>query len=77
MSDCLNENLIKLTRSSFKAMRSRCNNPKNPSFEGYGARGISVCERWAAFACFVEDMGLRPSGGHSIDRIAKKCDSKK
>lgn len=50
-------------------MRSRCESPKNPQFKNYGARGISVCERWQTFANFIADMGAKPSPKHSIDRI--------
>jgi hypothetical protein len=54
---------------SWNSIRARCTNPKNPSFERYGARGISVCERWLnSFENFLEDMGLRPSASHSIER---------
>ena len=49
-------------------LRSRCNNPKNASYENYGGRGISVCERWNDFRNFLEDMGERPPG-LEIDRI--------
>jgi hypothetical protein len=27
-------------------MRQRCNNPNNPSYIHYGARGIKVCNKW-------------------------------
>lgn len=50
-------------------MRRRCFNPKNNRFQQYGARGITVCERWHAFENFLADMGPRPSAEHSIDRI--------
>lgn len=37
---------------------------------GYYARGISVCDRWAqSYACFLLDMGERPSPLHTLDRI--------
>lgn len=57
-------------------MVSRCHNPKNHAFAHYGERGIFVCDRWRfgengkhGFACFLEDMGQRPSAEHSIDRL--------
>jgi len=51
-------------------MRSRCKNPKNNRYHLYGARGITVCERWETdFLNFLVDMGRRPSPAHSIDRI--------
>ena len=49
-------------------MRNRCNNPKNRSFENYGGRGVTVCERWSDFANFLADMGQRPSPKHTIER---------
>jgi len=49
-------------------MLQRCHNEKHPAFERYGARGISVCERWReSFAAFLEDMGPCPDG-LEIDR---------
>ena len=54
--------------NSWAQMRSRCNSQTSNGYSNYGGRGILVCERWASFAAFVEDMGQRPSGC-SIDRI--------
>jgi hypothetical protein len=50
-------------------MLSRCSNPKAPNYADYGGRGIFVCQRWFHFKNFVEDMGIKPSDNHSIDRI--------
>ncbi len=51
-------------------MRSRCRNPADKGYDYYGARGITICDRWfASFLAFVEDMGPKPTILHSIDRI--------
>jgi hypothetical protein len=51
------------------SMLRRCRDPKNKSFKNYGARGISVCDRWLKFENFLADMGTKPSSIHSIDRM--------
>ena len=48
-------------------MKGRCFNPNNSSFHNYGARGITVCDRWLTFEHFYEDMG-DPPDGYSIER---------
>lgn len=54
---------------AWASMLQRCDNPNNVRYARYGGRGIQVCDRWRDFAAFIQDMGLRPSRGHSIDRI--------
>lgn len=46
----------------------RCLDPGDPRYARYGARGITVCERWRKFENFFADMG-EPPDRHSIDRI--------
>ncbi len=54
---------------SWDSMKTRCLNPKCSKFAYYGGRGIRVCERWLNFANFLADMGERPEGKTSLDRI--------
>jgi hypothetical protein len=46
----------------------RCNDETHQSYKYYGARGITVCERWYKFENFFADMGFRPAG-LVLDRI--------
>lgn len=58
-------------RSSYHVwakMLQRCENPNNPKYRIYGARGISVDQRWKSYECFVQDMGERPDG-LTLDRV--------
>jgi len=62
-----------LTRSrEFKiwdAMKGRCYRPNDTGFFRYGARGITVCERWLnSFEAFYKDMGPRPTSQHTLER---------
>jgi hypothetical protein len=50
-------------------MIQRCTNSNDPSWNYYGGRGITVCDRWRKFANFLADMGERPSLDHSLSRI--------
>jgi hypothetical protein len=54
---------------AWHAMIARCYRPHHPMFRHYGARGITVCDRWRddPFA-FYQDMDTRPKGT-SLDRI--------
>jgi hypothetical protein len=56
------------TYRSWTSAIQRCHNPNNSSFPVYGARGISVCDKWRnSFAAFLADMGERPTGA-TLDR---------
>lgn len=51
------------------AMKHRCYYPKDISYSRYGARGITVCDRWLySFENFYVDMGSKPSPKYSIER---------
>ena len=52
----------------WEAMIDRCRRVGSRAYSYYGARGITVCERWHDFWNFVEDMGECPQG-YSLDRI--------
>lgn len=55
------------TYGSWSHMIQRCTNPNNDKFYAYGAKGITVCERWKSFENFLADMGVRPEG-KTLDR---------
>ncbi len=46
----------------------RCENPKNPLYARYGAKGLTVDPSWRTFVQFYADMGPSPEGS-SLDRI--------
>lgn len=57
------------TYTTYHAMLQRCHNPKSSRYSRYGARGITVCDRWReSFENFLEDMGDRTKG-YTLDRI--------
>jgi hypothetical protein len=54
---------------SYQAMITRCTNKNSHAYQFYGAKGITVCDRWLeSFENFYEDMGERPDE-LSLDRI--------
>jgi hypothetical protein len=51
-------------------MLNRCTNPNGYDWKLYGGRGITVCDRWRhSFENFLADLGERPPGRYSIERI--------
>jgi hypothetical protein len=54
---------------SWESAKQRCFNPNADNYANYGARRITMCDRWrGSFEAFLADMGERPEGT-SIDRI--------
>jgi hypothetical protein len=61
----------------WKNMNQRCSYQKDKKYRWYGAKGISVCERWRwetgqrkqPFLNFCQDMGIRISKDMTLDRI--------
>lgn len=56
------------TYQTWRNMIRRCTDDNNKDYKNYGARGITVCERWLSFDNFLEDMGEKPKG-LTIERI--------
>ena len=40
----------------WKGMIDRCYNIHNPMYEFYGARGVTVCDRWLIYVNFLHDL---------------------
>ncbi|NHZ94588.1 hypothetical protein [Massilia sp. CCM 8734] len=54
---------------AWQTLRLRCTVPTNPAYKDYGARGITVCDRWVdSVENFLADMGAKPSPAHELDR---------
>ena len=52
----------KAAYQSWASMKQRCFNPNSQQYKNYGARGITVCDRWRdSFENFHADMGDMPS----------------
>lgn len=57
---------------TYSAMRLRCTSKKDKDYPYYGARGITVCDRWlgpTGFSNFIADMPPKPTPQHTLDRI--------
>lgn len=50
-------------------IKSRCTAETGLSYKNYRSRGITYCDRWKHFENFCEDMGMRPTPEHTIERI--------
>jgi hypothetical protein len=57
------------TYDSWASIIERCCNTNSGNYHMYGAKGITMCQKWReSFEEFLKDMGERPEG-FSIDRI--------
>lgn len=53
----------------WRSMNDRCRLPTHQAWRNYGARGITVCERWqTSFENFWADMGPTYAPGLAIER---------
>jgi hypothetical protein len=51
------------TYTIWMGMVARCHSPTAKDFPRYGAKGVTVCDRWReSFENFLADMGPRPAG---------------
>lgn len=57
----------------WKNMKQRCNNPKNPAYNNYGAKGIKVCKEWEESSAEFFKWAL--SNGYTDDLTIDRIDS--
>ena len=55
--------------NAWNHMKTRCFNPNTPDWKDYGGRGIKIYSAWMVFENFLADMGRKPVGKYSLDRI--------
>lgn len=64
-----------INSQSWDNMKQRCYNPNCPQYKDWGGRGIKVCDRWLhSRDNFTSDMGAKPDGDYSLDRIDNNGD---
>jgi hypothetical protein len=56
------------TYETWRSMKRRCTNKNERAYKWYGAKGVTICEKWQTFEGFYADMGDRPEG-KTLDRI--------
>lgn len=61
---------------AWRKMIARCTDPTHDAFSNYGARGITVCDRWlhgeggvSGLECFISDLGERPYESATLERL--------
>lgn len=63
--------------ATYKGMVARCYYPSNDNYKNYGAKGITVCDRWMepngqGYLNFKADLGPKPTKYHTLDRFNGK-----
>lgn len=56
----------------WQSMRKRCNNPADPAYHNYGARGIGYDKSWDDYIVFYKwacETGYIPDAGLTLERI--------
>ena len=59
--------------STLRSMIQRCHDTNHKNYPPYGGKGITVCDEWRGpfgYKQFLKDMGRRPAGDFSLDRIS-------
>jgi hypothetical protein len=56
------------TYKIWRDMKTRCQNKNSSGYPKYGAKGVTVCQRWQTFENFLADMGEQPQPGYTIER---------
>ena len=51
------------------SMKARCYRQSHNRYKYYGARGITVCDKWLKYEGFYEDMNKDYKPGLTLDRI--------
>ena len=75
IKECLDKETVEkliLSHGTWKHLFYRCYSNVSLDYKNYGGRGIDVCPQWHGengFYTFINDVGLRPSKEHSLDRI--------
>lgn len=64
---------VKALKTAHGNIKQKCNNPNDPQYVHYGARGINLAPQWLSnCGLFVKDViaeiGLRLTPDHSLDR---------
>lgn len=57
------------TKRAWSLMRYRCLKPTSPDYSNYGGRGIGICEEWEDVDTFVQEMGIIPFLGATLERL--------